>query len=492
MSFETKHLVAFVLMIAFGSAGFVAMLISQRMRDIMLFVFIVGTVLMERMNIMLFGQFWYRGTSRGFELSAIDFIPLALLVVNIVLPRYERGRFFWPAGFGMMLLYFLYCCGSVATAFPQHYGQWELAKMFRGMLVLLSIAIFVRTRRELSVVVLAIGSTVIMESLNAIEQRFLKGAIRPHGTLVHANTLSTYLCTVAPLLVASALSNWPKWLRWFSGVAFGFAAIAEVLTLSRLGIPVFALVSAGTAVMCSTWKLTLRRVGVIGLTAMAGCLLLLMTWDSLKARYMQGDIRREFTQEGAVETRGVYWRMAFLILQDHPYGVGLNNWSYYIGKSYGRELGYPYNDYDDFKWIPTEEEARTTLLPPAADSLPALTLGELGKFGFALLLLVFFRWFQMGAVFLRGRLNPDPMHRLGIGLLFSALGLFGQSVTEWTYRQTAVMFTFHVLMGTLASLYYVRKKVRVAERKQARAEAEEDVIDINPVPLPSAAARVVK
>jgi hypothetical protein len=153
--------------------------------------------------------------------------------------------------------------------------------------------------------------------------------------------------------------------------------------------------------------------------------------------------------------------------------VGLNNWSYHVAKTYGPAMGYAYSDYDDIKWVPDKEDTYEIFHPPAADSLPALTLGELGMAGAIIFLLVWVRWFQMGAVFLRDRLNDDPTHRLAIGFLFGTLGIFIQSATEWTYRQTVVMFTFHVMLGALASLYYRRRRALAEERKAMKLEAEE-------------------
>jgi len=48
------------------------------------------------------------------------------------------------------------------------------------------------------------------------------------------------------------------------------------------------------------------------------------------------------------------------------------------------------------------------------------------------------------------------MRAMGIGLLFCVVGIFGQSLTEWVYRQTPVLFTFQILMGALASVAYAR------------------------------------
>ena len=485
---ETKHLLALIILVGCGSGLFFLSLLSQRARDIGLFVFVFGAVYLEKLNVTFLGQFWYRGTSRGIEISLLDLIPFCLLAANFIVPRYARGRFFWPASLGLMFVYLAYCLGSVLCSTPQIYGVWEYAKLVRGVVVFLAAALFIRTRRELAVVVVALGCAACLEAFNGLEQRFAKGVFRTPGTLGHENTLSTYLCMITPVLVAAAMSNWNKWLRWFAGFSALMAAGAELMTLSRMGVPVFFLVVIGTTLACTSWTLTLRKV-TIAVTALA--LLggfVFFSWDGLKARYTQSDITSEFTDEHAVETRGVYWRLAFLMMDDHPYGVGLNNWSYYVGKSYGRDLGYPYTDYDDFKWIPSKDEAHETFLPPAADTLPALMLGELGIAGLVVFLLVWFRWFQCGIVFLGDRLNDDPMHRMALGFLFGAVGIFMQSATEWTYKQTPVMFTCHVMMGALASLYYARRRARKEAKLMQREEETDVIIDA----LPVHAARVGK
>jgi len=51
-------------------------------------------------------------------------------------------------------------------------------------------------------------------------------------------------------------------------------------------------------------------------------------------------------------------------------------------------------------------------------------------------------------------------------------GTLFQSMTEWVFRQTPIYFTFHLLLGVLASLIYIRKCERRA-RKEAERELEE-------------------
>jgi hypothetical protein len=67
----------------------------------------------------------------------------------------------------------------------------------------------------------------------------------------------------------------------------------------------------------------------------------------------------------------------------------------------------------------------------------------------------------MAASFLWKR-TPDPMRRLGVGIFFGFGGIFLQSLTEWVFRQSPIYYVFHVLLGTLASLYYIKRRARRA------------------------------
>lgn len=67
------------------------------------------------------------------------------------------------------------------------------------------------------------------------------------------------------------------------------------------------------------------------------------------------------------------------------------------------------------------------------------------------------------------------MRRLGVGILFGFGGIFLQSLTEWVFRQSPIYYVFQVLLGTLASLYYIKrqeKRVSVVERVPDRAAFE--------------------
>ncbi len=98
--------------------------------------------------------------------------------------------------------------------------------------------------------------------------------------------------------------------------------------------------------------------------------------------------------------------------------------------------------------------------------------------GLVLFTLLWLRWFQMGASFFWKR-TPDPMRRMGIGFFFGTCGIFLQSMTEWVYHQTPIFFTFHIILGALASLYYLKKQERHVKRRERslafEAECERNV-----------------
>src|SRR2546423_7429714 len=86
-------------------------------------------------------------------------------------------------------------------------------------------------------------------------------------------------------------------------------------------------------------------------------------------------------------------------------------------------------------------------------------------------------WVHMGASFVF-KSTGDPMRRMGVGIFFSLAGIFLQSLTEWVFRHLPIYYTIHILLGALASLYYIKR----CERKAAAIEAE---LETAPMESPS-------
>jgi hypothetical protein len=467
---EIKHVIAAILIIVLTTTGVVVASIAQRARDLMFFLLVAGAVLTERMSVNFFSQAWYRGTTRGVEISLMDILAVSILVASLLVPRYRGPRWYWPVGLGFLGAYFLYGCFSVLISEPKIYGVFELSKIARGVVIFLAAASFVRTKRELRWLVWGVICAACLQGVLGLRQRW-GGMDRVAGSLDDANSLSMYLCLIGPVLAAAATADFPRWIRRASFMGLAVAAVTVMLTVSRAGVPIFGLVVLGTAAWCVSWQVTFKKM-VSGFAIAAGvALLLYVSWKPLMARYSGATLTQEyFDADTRNEGRGVYLRWARMIVADHFFGIGLNNWSYWVSKSYGARQGFIYGDYDKIHSLADRLAAPDLNFAAPAHSLGALTLGELGIPGLCVFALVWLRWFQTGARFLRRRLS-DPMHRLGVGIFFGTCGIFLQSLTEWVYRQTPIFITFNLLMGTLAGLYYYKQKQK--RTNEAKAEGAE-------------------
>jgi hypothetical protein len=343
---EAKDLIALALMFLAIPTGIIVATFSQRARDAAFFMMVAASVITDRIDVNFLSQYWYRGTTRGLEFSLVDLLAISVCAGSFLMPRPGKSRFYWPASFGLMLVFFLYAGVSVILSEPKVYGVFELSKMVRGFFFFLAAALYVRSQRELGILVLALCCAVCFEGALALKQRLIGGIDRVPGSLDHENSLSMYLCLVAPIFVAAATSSLPKLLRVFATVAIGAAALCSVLTISRAGVPIFALVMLGATAFCVSWRVTPKKILATALIALCITGLFYKTWDSLKERYAQATLKDEYLDDQQ-EGRGYYLRLAKVIVEDKFFGVGLNNWSFWVSKKYGAMVGRPYDDYGD-------------------------------------------------------------------------------------------------------------------------------------------------
>ncbi|MDO8541523.1 MAG: O-antigen ligase family protein [Opitutaceae bacterium] len=463
---KPEHAIALIVIPVLTVVACAAATWFQRVRDLFFFAMVTLAVFAERTDVNFFSQAWYRGTTRGIQVTLLEILAFALLIGCWLGPsrderETEERRWFWPASLGVMLLYLLYAIVCVAASEPKIYGIFEISKMLGGILVFVAAAAYVRTKREWTLLLVALGCVVGFEGLWAMKQLFISRLDRVAGTLDHANSLSMYLCLTVPPLVAAAFAGWSRPLRWFCALAAALGALGVLLTYSRAGIPILAVVVLGTIATCASWRLTGPRLIVRGALVVCAMAVLAAAWPKIEQRYGEATFQEEYF-DPTVDGRGIYLRLASMIATDHFFGVGLNNWSYHVSQTYGPRLGFKFVDYGYLGSVYGTDDAglyADANLAAPAHNLAALTLGELGVPGLVLFAILWGRWFLMGAAFLRLP-RVDPMRVLGVGIFFAIAGIFGQSLTEWVYRQTPILFTFHILLGALAGLTEVRRRRR--------------------------------
>jgi hypothetical protein len=295
---KVEHAVALIAIPLVTVAASIAATWFSRVRDVFFFLMVSLAVFAGRMDVNFFSQAWYRGTTRGVQVALLEILAVAVLIGCWLGPnpeqrRSDARRWFWPASLGLMLAYFVYAIASVVASDPRIFGAFELTKMLGAILIFLAAAAYVRAQREWTLLLVALGCAVGFEGIWAAKQHFLNRLERVEGTLGHANSLSMYLCLTVPPLVAAAFSGWSRPLRWFCGVAAGLGSIGVLLTFSRAGIPVLALVIFGTIVTCASWKITASRLIVRGALVLCAVALLAAAWPKIEQRYAAASLEDE-------------------------------------------------------------------------------------------------------------------------------------------------------------------------------------------------------
>lgn len=453
-------------LLAMGMAGgVVAACVWKRLREVFFCLMVFLAPMTERVDINFVSRDWYRGTTRGFEVSLVDILAVSLVVSAVLAPRRGQSRGYWPASLGFILLLFVYACFNVAIADPKIFGGFELLKMLRGITIFLAVAFFLRSEHELRLLLGTLGVLVCYQGLLALEQRYWVGMHRVCGTIDDSNSLSVFFVTTAPVLAAGINSQLPKKFKILFSLGIVLACIGVILTISRTGVVTIGLALLAVCFATMSWRITARKLAISAVVLLAASGALGKSWKTLHARFTESNLKDEYENKHTMG-RGYYIRLAQAISADRLFGVGLNNWSYWVSNQYGPRLGYrfvPYHgtDKEPSSIVPPDSNVDMAQAAPA-HSLGALTLGELGLPGLLIFGILWLRWFQMAVGFVFKR-TTDPMFRIGAGLFFGLVALFIHSLTEWVFRQSPIYYVVHILLGALASLYYLKRRARTEE-----------------------------
>ncbi|MBI2425845.1 MAG: O-antigen ligase family protein [Candidatus Hydrogenedentes bacterium] len=459
---ELIFLIAFPAVVVCGS--FLAIQFP-RVRDLLLVSTLFSTAMVYLLDINFLGRPWYRGTSLGMEFSFLDAMVLTLIITSFATHTRYRTPWFLPPALAWMLIYFAFCVLNVLTHDPKVFGAWELSKIFRGILAFTSVCYAIRNSDDLKLFTYGICAAIYFEGSMAIADRYLNGTFRVSGSFDHPNGLSLFCCMATPLLLAAGSSRTTRSLQYCCWGAVPFAVLAVILTVSRTGFVVIFATSAVTLAIVSGFKISPRRVALAFLILVASCGILFKSWDTVMERFAGVSLEEEFAAgqgDQKYQGRGMYFELAEAIVADRPWGVGLNNWSYYVSDYYGPMLGYEYRGYEGTEIAPDRTPMPGSNLMQGqaapAHNLYLLTAGELGWAGLAIFVVLWFMWLRMSIPFFLHR-NESIMNRFAIGVTIGLLAAMLQCLTEWIFRYAPVFFMCHFYAGALSRLYYHQRQL---------------------------------
>lgn len=416
---------------------------SLRIREFVFAALVFSTAFIDTIDINFMDRMWYSAPVRGFQFSFVDFFALILLFSTLLSARRERFRLFWPASLGLMLVYFVYCCLSVATSDPKLFGLFELSKILRGLVVFLAVAWHIRSERDVYILLTAVGAVLVYEGLLALLQRYVWGVFRVSGTFPHPNVLADYCGMLAPLCLAVAFSNARLLVRLFFAAAWALAGVAVILSISRMGTLAFVFGSLGVLLVALRTQLQLWKVASILMISVIGVGILYKGWDKLEAR-QQNEKSWNYGDPDGQRGRSGFYKRAGTMASRYPLGVGLNNWSWWVSAN-SEEFDLPFGRYAS-----TDEpgDARHEVF---AHSLYAMTLGELGWPGLFILTALWCQWFLMMGRFLFVR-GSDILTLAGIGCFFAFTSVIANNITECSFRTQYQFIVFSVLLGSAVAI----------------------------------------
>ncbi|MEE9182808.1 MAG: hypothetical protein V3U33_09610, partial [candidate division NC10 bacterium] len=242
---------------------------SPRMARLAFALFLLSTLYMIDINFA--SHEWYKGSTRGFELSVTDLL-LIILVISLFVQRkllgQEDGHIQWlPKGSIPILVFMAIATLSLTAADNRLYGLFELSKMVKGFLIFWVVANYVTTPQLVRLAFTTFCILAGFEIAYGALQHFSR-IYRIPGTLGHPNSLAMYMNMLIPLFLANALHSGARRALILLPLITGGVTVV-ILTFSRGGWVGLA-VALSIVMAVSLWQEPSRRLmGALAISVIA-------------------------------------------------------------------------------------------------------------------------------------------------------------------------------------------------------------------------------
>ena len=400
-----------------------AWLLGQRPQLVRWTVFALGFLPfagLRFISLNLLSRETYRGDSRGLEVTLIDLAVCALflgLPKSTVPAPYRRTRAFYL--FAVLL--------SVAFAAVPLYSAFSVWKLLRMYLLLVVVARACLDAAVPPFLLRGMGLGIIYEALLAGWQHYLGHQYQAAGNLNHPNSLTMACNLIAPIALALLLA---RRRSGFAATTLLAASVCVVFALSRGSLVMFALSMILTFGISAARKLTGRKLKLAGFALLALLVVCAKALPTIVARF-------EKAPAASLDARIKFEHAAWLMLQDHPMGIGINQFSYVLEHGgYGARAGI------------TADSPDTNGIVHNIYRLTAAELGLLGLVAYLLLMAAPLLLAVKGAA-------KSPHSNEGQVLMACAVALvcsYLQGTLEWLSRQTSYSYLFFMMAGLVAAL----------------------------------------
>lgn len=418
---------------------------------VMVFMSINGLFAPGNWGLTLQSIEFYRGHAKGFHFYFNHALAIALVVAAVLENKELLKR--WPPGICAYLLYLIASSLSYVNAEDKTLHLMAMHKMFFAVWILLGSFAYLKDKRRILFFFRTMAFTMMWEVVMVLKSKYIDGQYQAKGTFEHQNALAMYTNMIAMSFLALGLGPDHPRNKWFM-VAYICCAMIIVSALSRAAMVVFG---GGTAVVIFLslfQKPTLQRMIFVGGLCGVGFIGALAAVDTIVSRFGdQGNTASE-------EYRMVLNEAAKAMVNDHPLGIGWNNYALVINAPY------PYAEFV-WDWMRDRNHAvDENRVNSCVESHYYLLIAENGYIGFYTYFLF------IGASLIRNircfiTLKDAYMKAVCLGILMGCSMNYFQSQWERILTQPRNYMLWFFLLAITARLEIVRRN-----RKNAKFMAQ--------------------
>ncbi len=396
------------------------------------------------MGIAFFGEPYYKGTSRGFEVALFDLVNLGIFMTLVS----KKHFIYFPPGSILYLIYCLLSVISLINADSRLISGYELLKMVLMYLFFLVAYNHIIHFKHLKIILYSLAIVLILNFISMINQKYIQGYYQPSGLFDHRNCAAMFVNLLAPIFLSYLLNcNLKRKEFVFFLSIFTICTISIVFALSRGAIFFFPISCAIVTFLSLLHKITTRKLIVI----MGFFVLAIM--GTIKAAPMIID-RFENAPESSGNTRIELAKTALKMANDRFFGVGLNNWS--IKASWP----YTYTDYE--AWGFRNPETHKLGIVETAYLLVAAECGWIG-------LLSFLLW--LGYYYIQNILNffyyrKTTGNYMPIGILAGLTAIYGQTTLEWVIKQRINFYELILIFAIVAAMKHIYGDYKKSQKRE--------------------------
>ena len=320
----------------------------------------------------------YRGHTKGYEISLIEVLAIALIVAVRRGPRIGGGN--GIPGLGLYLLWCGLCLLSAFGSAEPAYALMAASRFVKGALIFASAVMYLRDEDDLRWAVGALAGALFHHGLLCLKMRLFDGAWQVKGWFEHQNPMAMWCYLSALPVLAMLLWQQVKGrLYWLCMAGYGGAGLCILLSVSRAAL--VAHVAGSVVLLLAAW-LRGPNARVIGFSAMgaAGAVLVsLFALDSFNARLNEVANSSQDVEE---DLRDILNKQSAAMLKDHPLtGIGWNNFGIANSRGRGDQYSEILEEWDKERGFTIYDE--NYYANPLTESLYWLWLAETGWLGFA-------------------------------------------------------------------------------------------------------------